>query len=154
MWCNIAIYVWLCTRTDPLLFGGWTGLVSKPIYIYIYMYIYIYICIYIIYTYTCDTSLSLSLSIYIYIYITVYISRLFHQFAKDKLQTPVPNNSTFLDEGWNLENLFTVGLLTPFFRESRGQREQKGSFREYPKAKCVLVEYRGSFRGYPLNYPP
>ena len=32
---------------------------------------------------------------------------------------------------------------------NRGQREQKGSFREYPKAKCVLVECRGSFRGYP-----
>ena len=30
--------------------------------------------------------------------------------------------------------------------DRRGQREQKGSFREYPKAKCVLVEYRGSFR--------
>ena len=37
---------------------------------------------------------------------------------------------------------------------NRGQREQKGSFREHPKAKCVLVEYRGSFRGYPINYPP
>ena len=47
-----------------------------------------------------------------------------------------------------------AGLRGAYSGVSRGQREQKRSFRGYPKAKCVLVEYRGSFRGYPSNYHP